>query len=156
MTCRHRDGDPDCSSSPEGQARAAREASESRAKTKAKTIKNLENELDRLRKEIGALTPDKMNFDIVGVDQVGPHLVLSVNYPSCKRCSYEGNKVMVFLNTTVKDALFWKELDPHFREPGSNKKESAPAPACRFPASTEGLADALDYAHRKVPTVPDF
>ena len=69
-------------------------------------------------------------------------MVLKVKYPSCKNCSYEGIKVMVFLDTTALDALRWKRIDPHF-------KDKAPSPAARFPASDEGWNDALAYAANK-------
>ncbi len=97
-------------------------------------------------------TPDSYKYTIEDVEQIGEHLVLKVKYPNCNNCSYEGNKVIVFLNCSTKDALKWKKIDPHFRDPkldlGKTKTE-APSPAARFPANPEGWCDAIAYAHGK-------
>lgn len=93
--------------------------------------------------------PDKKNYSIVDVERVGPHVVLKVFYPNCSACSYEGNKVMVFLNILEKDILKWREIDPHFRGPTKIATE-APSPAARFPANAEGWSDAIAYAHGKI------
>lgn len=36
--------------------------------------------------------------------------------PSCARCAYEGNKVLVYLNTSAITALKWNIIDPHFSD----------------------------------------
>lgn len=92
-------------------------------------------------------TPDATKFEIEDVQQVGAHLVMKVKYPNCRACAYEGNKVMVFLNTTPLQAMKWRRIDPHFRAAGKyeNAKE-APSPVARFPASPAGWKDAYDYA----------
>lgn len=95
-------------------------------------------------------TPDSRNYTIEEAVRVGPHLVLKVKYPNCRKCAYEGNKVMVFLNVTETQVLKWKEIDPHFRN-NASRQDQAPSPAARFPASKEGLADALTYARSKAP-----
>jgi hypothetical protein len=97
-------------------------------------------------------TPDKRNYEIEDVERVGAHLVMKVRYPNCALCSYEGRKVMVFLNVTEKDALQWREIDPHFAAPRKSPlplPKTAPSPAARFPASPEGWTDALAYARTK-------
>lgn len=94
-------------------------------------------------------TPDKKKYNIVDVERVGSHVVLKVLYPNCSKCSYEGNKVMVFLDVLEKDILKWREIDPHFRGPTKIATE-APSPAARFPASPEGWIDAITYARGKV------
>lgn len=95
-------------------------------------------------------TPDADKYSIEDVVKVGNHLVMKVRYPNCSSCSYEGNKVMVFLNVKELDALKWKHIDPHFRDPKlKNVSTHAPSPAARFPASAEGWADAIAYAHLK-------
>lgn len=95
-------------------------------------------------------TPDSKNYSIELVERVGPHLVLKVKYPNCRNCSYEGNKIMVFLNVTELQALKWKEIDPHFRDPklfvGATQ---APSPSARFPGSSDGWIDAVSYARGK-------
>lgn len=93
-------------------------------------------------------TPDKKNFVIKEALEVGSNLILKVEYPNCKKCSYEGEKVMVFKNRSAIDALKWKEIDPHFRLEGLTMMETivAPSPIARFPASAQGWQDAEDYA----------
>jgi hypothetical protein len=126
MTCHHSAGDPNCSSTQ-------RHYETSR-------------ELEDLRKKINS--PDSENFEVVQVEQIGKHMVLKVLYPNCEKCSYEGNKVMVFLNTSPADALLWKKIDPHFRDNKRHAKlrQEAPSPEARFPASEKGWMDAIAYA----------
>ena len=125
MTCRHRADDPNCGSY-EANVRAAKELIEKTSPT-----------------------PDASKFEIEDVEQVGAHIVLKAKYPNCAKCQYEGNKVMVFLNCTLKDVLKWRMIDPHFRSSKVVPKE-APSPAARFPASPDGWVDALTYAKGKV------
>lgn len=95
-------------------------------------------------------TPDASKYDVVDAQQVGPHLVMKVQYPNCYRCAFEGVKVLVFANTNAMQALKWKRIDPHFRDPKiKSTATDAPSPIARFPASEEGWADALDYAEKK-------
>tara|TARA_Y100000310_G_scaffold282353_1_gene303486 strand:+ start:1702 stop:2511 length:810 start_codon:yes stop_codon:yes gene_type:complete len=94
-------------------------------------------------------TPDCENYQILETEQVGSTLVVRVKYPNCARCSYEGVKVMVFLDTSVDDAIKWTRIDPHFRDPASARRPTeAPGPEARFPASDRGWEDALAYAQR--------
>lgn len=150
MTCRHAPGDPDCSSSPAGRERAAREQAEYSRQQTEKSKKALEARIAELEREIGATTPDKMRYEIVEVVEVGPHLVLRAKYPNCSKCSYEGTKVMVFLNTSLRDVVFWKSIDPHFfEEKRGRPKTEAPSPWVRFHATKEGWDDALAFARYK-------
>ena len=106
----------------------------------------------RLRAQIPA-SPDSANYTIEDVALVNGHLVMKVKYPNCAKCSYEGTKIMVFLNTTTLEALKWKVIDPHFRERFIEKQPyEAPSPAARFPASSEGWQDALAYAKSQTKT----
>ena len=124
MTCRHSKGDRNCTT----------QYPQRYEDTETKTPK----------------TPDSSNYEIVDIVRVGLHLVLKVLYPNCKKCAYEGNKVMVFLNVSEADVLRWRKIDPHFRDPkASRTSKEAPPPAARFPASQEGWEDALDYANSK-------
>lgn len=146
MICRHSKGDPNCGSS----------GGSSRVEYVYRDVP-----CNKPHKEAGdmVLTPDSKNYDIEAVEKIGPHLVLKVSYPNCKKCAYEGNKVMVFLNTTELDVLRWKEIDPHFRpqkEEGTQyakgalkDPKKAPSPAARFPASDEGWKDAIEYTRTK-------
>lgn len=94
-------------------------------------------------------SPDPKNYDIQEIERIGHSVVMKVKYPSCKKCAYEGNKIMVFLNVLERDILKWKEIDPHFRKPQLTRLREAPSPAARFPASDEGWKDAIEYAKRK-------
>jgi hypothetical protein len=126
MTCRHAANDPSCSSHRDYVAPQSEEPM--------------------------STTPDSEKYEIVEAERVGKHLVLKVHYPNCKRCAYEGNKVMVFFNVSETDALKWRRIDPHFRAStyvSPDSKKGAPSPAARFPASPEGWKDAIDYAERK-------
>lgn len=114
MICRHSPGDPNCSSY---------------SKTK----------IEYVYKEIPSNEPDKKDYFIEQVESVGPHLIIKVRYPSCKKCAYEGNKILVYLNVDIKQTLFWKEIDPHFKDPKVKvTKHQAPTPNARFPANEEG------------------
>lgn len=97
-------------------------------------------------------TPDASNYQIVDVEEFKEtrRLVLKVKYPNCAACVYEGVKVMVFENTTPLEALKWKHIDPHFRDPNLNRSaEWAPCPVARFPASADGWAQAKVFAALK-------
>lgn len=98
----------------------------------------------------GVETPDSKNYSIEEATRVGAHLVLKVKYPNCRRCAYEGNKILVLLNVSELQVLKWKEIDPHFRDPKVLVDATrAPSPSARFPASKDGWADALVYARGK-------
>lgn len=102
-----------------------------------------------------ARTPNPSRYVITKHEQVGSHLVLEVQYSSCPQCSFDSRKVMVFLHTSVGQALYWTTIDPHFveRPPNDHARVSeryqAPGPRARFPADEEGWKDATDYAQRK-------
>lgn len=126
MTCKHTPGDPACSSH----------------------WAHPNNPANVRAQKLEARTPDKNNYEILEAARFGKHLVLKVQYPNCSRCSYEGTKVMVFLNISEMEALKWKEIDPHFRD-GKGSVTAAPSPAARFPASPQGWNDAVEYAKNK-------
>jgi hypothetical protein len=101
--------------------------------------------------------PDAERFDILDIEEVGSssntiptYLVVKVQYPSCSKCAYEGVKIMVFAKCTLKDAIRWKRIDPHFREQASAVDiHSAPPPIARFQPTPEGWQDAMAYANQK-------
>ena len=94
-------------------------------------------------------TPDSERYNIVDVAVIGPNLVLKVRYPNCRNCAYEGNKVLVYLGVSPAEALKWKKIDPHFRS-GPPREFEAPSPSARFPASEQGWKDAQNYARNKL------
>lgn len=96
-----------------------------------------------------AMTPDSRKFEILEIEEHNHNLVLKVKYPNCAKCSYEGIKIMVLPNCSLKDAIFWKEIDPHFADPTKAlPKSKSPPPVARFPASKRGWDDAVEYAKR--------
>jgi hypothetical protein len=131
MTCRHKKGDPDCSSTVGGRA----------------WLENKEAQIRyQERRKLEAETPDSEKFTILDHREIGEMLALRVEYPNCKKCSYEGVKVMVFDKATIADALYWKKIDPHFTDPKTVRpKTEAPGPIARFPGSDAGwkLAQAF-------------
>jgi hypothetical protein len=135
MTCRHGPYDPNCGS----------------YKGNIETLKSDYEE--QIRKKVASETPDAEKFEIEEIEEVGRFLVLKVKYPNCKKCEYEGSKVMVFCDVTIKDAIKWRRIDPHFRDPKKAKlKTEAPSPVCRFPANESGWLHALDYAKFNSPS----
>lgn len=125
MVCKHKPGDPECSSHPD----------------------HPDNPSNRYVRQQAASTPDAEKYEILEVRRIGSHLVLKVSYPNCRKCSYEGVKVLVYKNVSETDVLRWKVIDPHFRDPQSSRTpREAPGPSARFPASKEGWNDALAYA----------
>lgn len=116
--CRHGPGDPNCSSN---------------RRTEYVYV-------DKPSKE--PKTPDSKKFKLIDIKEINGNLVVKLLYPNCSKCSYEGNKVLVYLNKTIKDFVFWSTIDPHFRE---NKffpqSTEAPGPDARFPASKVSYAE---------------
>jgi len=117
--------------------------------------KRKDEELQKLREEMALIQADIRSYTILDAEQVGEHLVLKVQYMhpdgrAQKNCTFEGVKVIVFLETNMKQALSWKKIDPHFREVDEKQDTfSAPPPAARFPGDGEGWTDALSFAESK-------
>src|SRR5574338_1062701 len=94
--------------------------------------------------------PDSKNYIIERCETIGNNIILIVKYPDCSKCSYEGRKILVYLNLNIVNIVFWKEIDPHFKDPKKKiDKCQAPAPNARFPANEQGWNDALEYARYK-------
>lgn len=138
MTCHHGPNDPNCSSSPAGRARAEADAARYR-----------EEQRKREQAELMARTPNPDDFEVIRVEEVGAHLVMEVRYSSCTKCSFDAKKVMVFFNTSLKQAILWRRIDPHFTDKPPKSPKEAPTPRARFPADNIGWTDALTYARNK-------
>lgn len=143
MTCRCR--------TPQEHAQRAVEQAQYSAQATAERLRKQaaehEVQANRLVQELAERSPNPDDFKIVDYEQVDRHLVLKVQYPSCKRCEFDQCKVMVFLDRTLKSALRWKRIDPHFYE--KKGAGEVPSPVARFPASAEGWSDAIAYARNK-------
>jgi hypothetical protein len=144
MTCRHKEGDPECTSgnSPDDLRKKATEQYSRRGKTQ-NTFPSFSSSTYST-----PTTPDCEQFDVLDAKEVfGGYLIMKVKYPNCSNCAYEGTKILVFENANLVAALRWKRIDPHFRDATkkSNPNE-APPPIARFPASVGGYEEAIAYA----------
>jgi hypothetical protein len=137
MTCH-------CASTAEHQARADQASAYDSRLVEERAAKERAARIQELRDR----TPDPDNYEIIEVCRVGPHLILKVKYASCVKCSFEGTKIMVYLNTPEVEVLRWKRIDPHFTDPddGDIPRGHAPGPNARFPANMAGWEDARAYA----------
>ena len=85
------------------------------------------------------LDPRADNFRIIAVEEFANYLVAIVNYPNCT--PYNGNKVLIYEDVSIKDITAWKLVDPHFLE---NKNFTSPI--ARFPYSAKGIKRAVEFA----------
>lgn len=160
MVCRHSYGDTNCSSFKHQLSEAKDLVSNFNGNPKSGYYKNKLIESRKLvkihapellDKMMMPKTPDSEKYTIEEIHREGDHLVVKAQYPNCAKCSYEGVKIMVFLNVSESDAIKWKKIDPHFGDPTvKHLSTSAPSPAARFPASEEGWQDAIQYAKKKM------
>ena len=65
--------------------------------------------------------PKSDNYEIKQHLQLGVYLIIKIRYLDCT--NYEGNKILVFKNCTLKKLLKQKLIDPHF---SNNKKFHSP------------------------------
>ncbi len=144
MTCHCKSPQEHAARETQNRADSARWAAENTLKKAAEQ----EADVNRRFAELAERSPNPDDFRIVDYEQVDHHLVVKVRYPACKRCTYDQCKVMVFLGVTMKKALAWTRIDPHFRE-GKDFGLQAPSPVARFPASAEGWSDAIAFARSK-------
>lgn len=135
MVCRHKPGDPTCTT---------QNPSLIQLDHKKQEVKKLEKKLEQLTGN----TPDAKNYEILEVAQVGSHLVVKVKYPTCANCTFEGIKVMVYKDTSPLDAIRWRRIDPHFRPLNTKKPPTeAPAPIARFHGTDYGWKHAIAFAN---------
>ena len=69
-------------------------------------------------------------YKILSVLQIGQCLLVELKYPNCT--NYEGKKILLFKEMTLKELIDHKEIDPHFFE---NSKFS---PCARFEPTVYG------------------
>ena len=156
MTCRHTGNDPNCSAyrGPYGDvdpyekswnAAKARSNFELRIETERhnQSSNNLRDYVEV--KPVTPETPDSKKYEILEIQEICKFLVMKVKYPNCAKCAYEGSKVLM-LEATLAQAIFWNEIDPHFRDEKPTKKK-APSPVARFPANAEGWKNAISFAN---------
>lgn len=84
-----------------------------------------------------SINPDPSNFNIRKYTAVCEHLVVLINYPDAK--NFEGEKILLFENTTIEQLRKRKSIDPHFAK---NKS----APIARFKPNKQGWDNAIKLA----------
>lgn len=134
MTCR-------CSNAAEHAARAAEQA----AYSDRTGAERLARRVAELEAALAATTPDPTKYEILDVHELPGYLVVKARFPSCKKCAFEGTKILVYANVKPVDAMKWRSLDPHFREVRPRPPTEAPSPIARFPGSDLGWEQALAF-----------
>jgi hypothetical protein len=82
------------------------------------------------------INPDPSNYKIEKSHQRGTYLAVWIYYPNCT--NFEGRKILVFRDVTLKQLLAQKLIDPHF----SDSKQFH-HPIARFIPNHEGWLMAL-------------
>jgi len=75
--------------------------------------------------------PDPRNFKILSDTTRGRYLLIKIKYPDCT--NYEGVKLLIFKDVTLKELQKQKAIDPHF----SNSKKYH-SPVARFEPTKQG------------------
>jgi len=89
--------------------------------------------------KVSEFDPNPAKFMIRKYNEQNGNLAILINYPNCK--NYEGEKIIVFKNTTWEDVKNLKEIDPHFTDEATIK------PFARFEPTTEGWLSAVSLLH---------
>ena len=84
-----------------------------------------------------APNPNPSDFKITNILQIKKHVVVRLRYPDCT--NFNGAKICVFRNVTIKQVRAWEEIDPHFFV----GKQS---PFARFKPDNDGWEMALTVA----------
>ena len=64
--------------------------------------------------KVSPVDPNPARFKILKTRQYSKKVVVLLEYPNCT--NFEGNKILVFEDTTIKEIVNMKEIDPHFHE----------------------------------------
>lgn len=83
--------------------------------------------------------PNPEVFEFIRIQALGQNVVVEVKYPNCT--NFEGRKIMVYLNTTIKKLSSLTSLDPHF----AGKKDII-SPFARFEPTDKGWHAAIQIA----------
>jgi hypothetical protein len=57
---------------------------------------------------------DSSNYRIIKSKKIDNFLILFINYPNCT--NFEGNKILVYINSTIDDLYTQRSIDPHFSD----------------------------------------
>lgn len=94
------------------------------------------NKRNKRSLQMSLANPNPNEYKIVWHHEVGNHLVVEINYPDCT--NYEGNKVLVYKNTTMSELEAQGSIDPHFCD-----NRSFLSPFARFEPTGTGKAAAI-------------
>jgi hypothetical protein len=83
--------------------------------------------------------PNPKKYKIKKSKHIGSYVLIFINYPDCN--NYEGDKILVYRQTTFDDSIEKGYLDPHF-------SENAPSPLARFEPTDAGWQMAIDFAKK--------
>ena len=75
--------------------------------------------------------PNPDNYKVLDHLQEKNNLMVKINYPDCD--NYEGDKILIYKNTSLYDLINQKHIDPHF----SNNK-TFKSPFIRLEPTDEG------------------
>ncbi len=73
----------------------------------------IESSCQKIR-DLSPNNPNPKKFKIEKIKSIGRFVIAKIRYPDC--INYEGNKILVFENTSKREVLSAKEIDPHFCE----------------------------------------
>jgi len=90
--------------------------------------------------------PKPDNYKIIKHKQIDNNLVLKIKYLDC--INYEGNKILVFKNCTLKDLQKQQLIDPHFC-----KSKKIISPIARFEPTAQGWLYACNFTEQLIETV---
>lgn len=85
--------------------------------------------------------PDPTNYRIIKSEVWGVYLIIKINYPECT--NYEGNKILLYKNTSLEELIRQGSIDPHFC-----KNDNYHSPIARFEPTEQGWNMALLIAKR--------
>lgn len=83
--------------------------------------------------------PNPREFRILRSEKIGSGLVVEVFYPDCT--NFEGRKILVYHEVTLKELLAQGSIDPHFCE-----NSQYHSPIARFEPTGDGWALAIQVA----------
>jgi len=92
----------------------------------------------KIKKLNGLPNPDPKNFNIKEYKSFGCYIVVRINYPDC--INYEGDKILVFENTSVDRLQQLDFIDPHFCT------EKHLSPIARFEPTKRGWDMSCKFA----------
>lgn len=81
--------------------------------------------------------PNPIRFELLHTKQIGKNLVVKIKYPDCT--NFEGTKIILYKNRTVKEIQDSDFIDPHFSKTGL-------MPFARFVPTDEGWEMACKMA----------